>query len=139
MFSAPLDRAHVTKASRVMLPAYIALTGALGLVYLFDPLGNLSRAQPLAFPRAVMGGHMEPWGALFLALSIGLAASLCRGSALAVCLALCCSAVTFALWAVMYLATTLSDQAASVTASFWPAFVSTACVASLRSILAREV
>jgi hypothetical protein len=135
----PIKRDSVTIASKIMIPAYVLLTFGLGFVYLVDPLNNIDQDKPLVIPRTVMGGDMEPWGILFLVLSLVMCLTLWRGSRLALCFGLCACAVTFLLWSVLYVASCYTDPLAPATAPMYPAFVATACVASTYSLLRREV
>ena len=134
----PLDREHVTAASRIMLPTYVALTLALGLVYTFDPLHRLHGIPALAAQRAVMGGQMWPWGLLFLALSgLMLAAFLQRRRQWFV-FALYGCAAAFLMWAVLYTVSIFLDPTTSLLAPAYPLFVVRACRASAKSLLRGE-
>lgn len=135
----PLTRETVTSASRIMLPAYVALAAAYGIVYLLDPLGRLAGAHSLDVPRAVMGGSMRPWGVLFLGLAGFLALCLLRHSRKAYVFGACVAASAWVLWAGMYAASIFTDPMASVLAPVGPLFYVTAIFATSVSLLRREV
>lgn len=134
----PLTRATVTVASRIMLPTYVLLVVALGLIYLLDPLDNLRGVPALAFPRLVVGGSMAPWGLIFLSIGAVMGSAFATHSRIWFCFGLCLCAVTFFLWAGMYVVSLVIDPDTSLTAPLYPLFVSTACAASTFSLLARE-
>jgi hypothetical protein len=134
----PLTRRTITAASRIMLPAYVALTAAFGIVYLTDPFGRLHDVPALAFPREVMQGSMTPWGIVFLGIAAVMSAAFITRSRIWFCFGLSLCAVTFVLWGGMYAVSIGIDSRASVTAPFYPLFVATACVASMTSLLRGE-
>lgn len=133
-----LTRDSVTVASRVMLPAYVVLAAVYGMVYIFDPLGRLKDSHALAFPRAVMGGTMVPWGFLFLGVAVFLAAMLRTQSRRGYVFGLCVFAAAWAAWAVMYGISIFTDPQTSVLAPVGPLFYFTAAIASALSLLTRE-
>jgi hypothetical protein len=134
----PLDRASVTVASRVMLPAYVALATVYGLVYLFDPADRLRSSHALAYPRAVMGGSMKPWGWLFLALALVLLVALRSHERQAYILGLCVCAAAWLGWACLSAISVRTDPAASLLSPIPSLFYFTASIASVRSLLTRE-
>lgn len=134
----PLTRATVTAASRVMLPAYVALTAVIGAVYTFDPTRRLNGVHALAVPRAVMGGTMTLWGVMFLSIaSLMAVAFLTHRRALFVTGLYLCAA-TFLFWAGMYTVSVFVDQETSILAPVYPLFVVVACHASATSLLRGE-
>lgn len=135
----PLTRDQITVASRVMLPAYIMLATAYGLVYILDPLHRLKGSHALAFPRAVMGGTMVPWGLLFLGLALFLALMLGTRSRRGYVFGLCVFAAAWLVWAVMYGISMWTDPQTSLLAPVGPLFYATASLASALSLLAREI
>jgi hypothetical protein len=135
----PLTRETITVASRVMLPAYTILSAAFGLVYTFDPLDRLGRVHALAAQRAVMGGSMLPWGLVFLALTALMVAAIVAKNRLLFAFGLCCCAMTWGMWSVLYAVSAVIDPQTSVLAPAFPAFVVACCVASTMSLLKREI
>src|ERR1044072_7305810 len=97
----PLNRATVTVASRVMLPAYVALAGWYGLIFLFAPFNRLKNSHSLAAQKELMGGSMWPWGALFLGLSAFLLVQMIRESRRAYVLGLGISAAAWVGWTIL--------------------------------------
>lgn len=135
----PLTRQTVTAASRIMLPAYAVLSGAFGLVYTFDPLGRLDGVHALAAQRAVMNGTMTPWGLLFVGLALLMLLAFRIRNRMMFAFALCCCAVTWFLWGVLYTVSIFIDPETSLLAPGLPLFVVTACIASTVSLLKGEV
>lgn len=134
-----LTRATVTAASRVMLPTYAALSAVFGLVYTFDPGHRLGGVHALAAQRQVMGGTMLPWGAVFFALAGLMLLAFVKQSRMTFAFALCCCAVTWFLWGVLYAVSAVIDQETSFLAPALPLFVTAACIASTVSLLKDEV
>jgi len=134
----PLTKANVTAASRIMLPTYIVLTGVIGIVYTFDPLGRLDGVAALAAQRWIMGGQMWPWGLVFLGLSAVMLAAFRQKRREWFVFALYGCAVTFAMWSVLYAVSIFLDPVTSLLAPVYPLFVVRACRASAKSLLRGE-
>lgn len=131
----PLTRATVTSSSRLMLPAYVAFFAVVGGNWLATPRERLLASPGLAYADALL--TIRAWGALFLGAAVVMAAALAtrhrdafRGALLFCFLTLLCWA------AVMVFAAFRSETTPSGWA--WPAFIATACLASYRSLTARE-
>lgn len=130
----PLTRASVTAASRIMLPTYPILFGAVGLNYLLDAR-RLNDSPALAYADDLM--PLPGWGILFLAAAVIMIIALLRGGR---------TAYRYALWICMIAATAFALAllgavifgGASYTAPLWPAFAARCCWASERSLLTRE-
>lgn len=134
----PLDRTHVTSASRVMLPTYVALTATLGLVYTFDPLHRLDGIHALAAQRMIMGGTMLPWGLLFLGISAVMGVAFVGHRRMPFVFGLYLCGAAFLAWAILYGVSVFVDTETSVLAPVYPLFVTVACYASSRSLLRGE-
>lgn len=132
----PLDRSHITAASKIMLPTYVVLATLAGLVYTFDPLGRVAGIHTLAFQRSVM--PLWIWGCLFLGLAALMVLALARHSRDGFAFALAVSAVTWFAWGCLYLVSAATDPQASILAPAFPWFVATACIASMVSLVKRE-
>lgn len=135
----PLTRSTVTVASRIMLPAYVVLSAAFGLVYTFDPLHRLHSVHALAFQRQVGGDSMLLWGLIFLGLAAAMVVAFSRHNRMLFAFALCCCAVTWFLWGCMYAVSAVIDPQTSLLAPVLSWFVTTCCVASTASLLKREL
>lgn len=132
-----LHRSHITAASRIMLPTYVAMFAALGLNYLFTPAQRLSASSTaLDFADRVM--PIQAWGLMFLAAAVIMAGSLMLGRRVLFRFSLWVCAVSMTIWAVILFTASLTGEA-SPAAAIWPAFVAMACIASARSLLLREV
>lgn len=135
----PLTRSTVTVASRVMLPTYVVLATLIGGYYVVDPGHRLGAVHALTFARWLTGGNMAIWGWIFLGLAALMCAAFATRNRLAFAFGLCCCAVTMLLWSAMYAASAIVDPETSLLAPVWPLFVAVACVASVASLLHREV
>lgn len=134
----PLDRAHVTVASRVMLPTYPMLAGVLGAGFLFTP-------EPILLETPIYRSmaHLAPlhfWGAGLLLIAaiqlVALALYQRRGRGLYQ-YALGLLAVWMAAWAGVCVVAYFGGEASPV-AWVWPAFAARCCWASMLSLAARE-
>ena len=131
----PLDRNHVTIASRVMLPAYPFLASVLGAGFLFTPdsvllatpiYRSMERLMPLNF-----------WGVGLLVIAAAQVASLLINRRSTYQFALGLMAVWMAAWSVVSVGAYFHGEASPV-AWAWPAFAMCACWASMLSLAARE-
>lgn len=132
----PLDRAHVTIASRTMLPVYILVELAFGIAYTTDPGNRLNLAPSVEFQRELM--PLWLWGLLQLTLALLMAAALAAHHRATFAYALAVGAVTWFLWGASIGASIFLTPNTSYLAPVLPWFVTLACVASMRSLLARE-
>jgi CDP-diglyceride synthetase len=132
----PLDRQHMTVASRVMLPRYVVFFTAVASNYLFTPLGRLLDSPGLAYANELMS--LRLWGVAFLAAALAMFAALLRHERDLFRAALLFCRLGMLVWAVVLaLAAILGD--ASPTAWAWPWLIEGACKASYRSLTAQEV
>lgn len=131
----PLDRASVTAASRIMLPAYVIFFGVTGLTYLFTPYDRLVASPSLAYANTIM--DLRGWGIVFLGASTLMLSALLSGNRSLYRYALLMCAVAMTVWtAVTILA--VFNSPASPSSWCWPAIVLVACIASERSLNTRE-
>src|SRR5690242_8857003 len=94
----PLDRAHVTVASRIMLPAYALIYAGVGLAFLLqDP----ARTSSPAFDVAKSLLPIHAWGWVFLAVAVAETAALITHRRRAYVLALVPGAGLAGFWAVI--------------------------------------
>ena len=132
----PLRRDQVTTASLIMLPTYMLLSAVFGIVYVFDPLGRVDTVHALAAQRAIM--PIEGWGVLFLCLALVMGVALAAQSRQMFALALAVSAVAWLAWGCLYAGSVFVDPQAPVLSPVPAWFVSTACVASMISLVRGE-
>lgn len=132
----PLDRAHITAASKIMLPTYVVLATLAGCVYTFDPFGRVAGIHALTFQRSVMPVWL--WGCPFLVLAALMVLALVRRSRDGFAFALAVSSVAWFAWGCLYLVSATTDPEASVLAPAFPWFVAVACIASMVSLVKRE-
>jgi hypothetical protein len=119
-----------------MLPTYVITFAALGLSYMFGP-NHIAAASPaLAFADHMM--PLEAWGSLFLGCSTLMAIALATHRRTLYRWALRMCGVSMTIWALVIGLATLNGDATPAAAA-WPAFIAIACVATDRSLAAREV
>lgn len=131
----PLDRAHVTAASRVMLPTYVVFFLLLGLNYLTAE--QVALANPaLAFANDVM--PLPIWGGLFVFCAFVMFAALLTKRRTLYRWALRMCGISMVFWALVIAWASLVGDATPLAAA-WAGFVSMCCLATDRSLAAREV
>lgn len=131
----PLDRAHITVASRIMLPAYVVFFASQGVNYMIAD--ETARASPaLSFADDVM--PLAAWGVVFLGCSALMVVSMIVKSRNLFRFALRICGLSIMFWAAAITAASLAGDATPLAAT-WPAFVATACYATDRSLGRREV
>lgn len=127
----PLDRDHITAASRVMLPAYVALFSVIGAASLFTPLHRLLETPWFRYANHLMS--VRAWGLLFLACSVLMVVAMVRADRWLYRFSLVVCGLSMLVWALMALVGIFFEPI-SYSAWAWPAFVATACWASDRSL-----
>lgn len=132
----PLDRAHMTRASWIMLRAYTLHAIFFGVLYIADPGGRLDRAPGLAFARLMM--PLALWGMLLLLVAAFLTGAILTGSRALGIAVLWCYASTNVLWAAIYAAAPFVSPDATFGGPGHPLLIATACVASAVSLQRRE-
>lgn len=132
----PLDRAHVTVASRIMLPAYPLFAAGIGLSLILTPLDRLSETP--AFRYVAELAPLRLWGAVFLTVAAVLVVALLVRRRPAYVLGLSLMCMWMLGWAGLLVASAIKEES-SWSAWTWPLFVAVACYASLASLLSREV
>lgn len=130
-----LDRAHVTRASQVMLPTYVGFFAVIGLNDLITPDQRLAASPVLSY-----AGHVMPlpaWGGVFLTAALLMLLALFSNARKLYQYALLVCALSMAVWTVVDVFAAVRSQA---TWGGWayPALVVAACVASYRSLNTRE-
>jgi len=120
-----------------MLPAYIAHAVFFGVLYVTDPGGRLLVAPGLAFARMMMS--MGAWGLILLIVAALMASALVTGRRALMIAALYLYMAVNLMWAVIYFGAPFVNEYASWGGAGWPLLVATACVASARSLMKREV
>lgn len=131
----PLDRAHVTTASRIMLPTYPAFAGGLGINFLIRG-HDLTRAG-VFYDVADTMAPLEVWGLVFLAVAVVQVAALISHRRFVYQSGLALMVGVMSVWAVVGLMAAMLEVG-SYTAPLWPGFVVVACIASFRSLNAGE-
>src|SRR5690348_15692484 len=113
----PLDRAHITVASRVMLPVYPIFSALFGLGLLLTP-----RDRMLQTPVFQTADHVAPlptWGVLFLVVAALQVSAMVAKTRPRYTLALGLLIVLMGVWTVVFIASALHDQA-PWTSPLWP-------------------
>lgn len=132
----PLDRAHVTVASRIMLPTYPLFVGSVGLSMTLTPLDRLLETP--AFAYAADLAPLRLWGAGFLAVAAILIAGLLVHRRSTYVAGLAVMVTWMGGWTAL-LALSAINGDSSPSAWTWPAFVAVAGFATMSSLFAREV
>jgi hypothetical protein len=130
----PLTRDHV--ASRIMVPSYVVLCAAYGIVYVTDPGSRISGIGALSFQQRLM--PMPMWGVVMLTVAAVMLTALLAGSRDLFTFALAFCAAVWFLWGCLYAVSVVTDPHVSVLAPVTSWFVACACVASMRSLLTDE-
>lgn len=131
----PLDRTHMTVASRIMLPRYVVFFAVVASNYLFTPLGRLLESPGLSYANELMS--LRWWGLAFLAAALAMFAALLRRERDWFRAALLFCRLAMLVWVVVLAFAALLGQA-SPSAWVWPWLVEGACKASYRSLTVRE-
>lgn len=127
----PLDRAHVTAASRTMLPTYPLFAGGIGLNFVIR--GNDLIQAGVFYEVASRIVPLRVWGILFLATALVMVLALARRHRLLYQLGLALLVGVLLVWSAVGLMAAIMEVG-SYSAILWPGFVITACVASFRSL-----
>lgn len=131
-----LDRAHITKASEIMLPAYPIFMGWIGCTWV------LSSAEKIANSSMVLhvASGMLPipvWGACFVVVSFIQMLALWQNRRVLYLVSLALMAGTMMVWSVVTVVT-IFHQGGSPSAPAWPLLAMAAAIASARSLEAQE-
>jgi len=131
----PLDRAHVTSASRIMLPSYAIFFAVIGLGYIFGQAGRVIAAPMLRYADTIM--PIQVWGGVFLACGLLMALALRLHHRLLYRWALTICGFSMVIWTGVAIAGAIWSDV-TLTAWVWPWLVLQACRASNRSLLRGE-
>lgn len=131
----PLDRQHVTVASRIMLPAYLVFFAVLGVASITTPLGRLTRSPMLDYANQIMS--LRAWGSLFVACALLMAFALLTHNRDRYRYALLLCGFSMTLWTIVAIVGVFAEPI-SYSAWVWPALVTAACFASDRSLVHQE-
>lgn len=130
-----LNRANVTTASRVMLPAYPLLCLALA--------ANYASGAPrlMSSPALTTADSLLPlpvWASMFALAALVLIGGIVAHHRTVYLVGLIIMCAAMLVWTTVF-AYAAIDGGASYSAAAWPAFVCAACWASIRSLTSREV
>jgi hypothetical protein len=131
----PLNRDTVTRASRIMLPAYVAFFAGIGLNYIATPDTRLRASPALGYAATLM--PLPAWGGLFLAAAALMAVALIAQRRTLYRYALLLCGISMTVWTVA-MAVAALYSATTPGAWLWPGFVVAACAASYRSLSTGE-
>lgn len=132
----PLDRAHITVASRITLPLYVLLFGVIGAGYLFGQAHRLYAAPMLRFADRIM--PLGVWGGLFLSCALLMAFAMHRKNRMLYRYALWVCVLSMLVWAVVAVVGVFFEPV-TWSAWVWPFSVAGFCLASERSLAKGEV
>lgn len=131
-----LTRDTVTVASRVMLPVYPVLYGAVGLAFVFQAV---SRTAGPAFEVPRMLLPITVWGWLFAAVAVVEIYALVTNQRRTYLAALVPGSGLAAFWSVVILSSAVQSEHVSFTSGLWVAGMAAAQAASARSLAQHEV
>jgi peptidoglycan/LPS O-acetylase OafA/YrhL len=132
----PLDRANMTVASRIMLPAYVVAFSWIGLNWLITPLERLTESPGLRYLDMNFG--LRALGLCLILAGLLIAVALATKRRDMARYALTLAGIGFALLlAAFLLAPFFSDTSPS--AGAWPFLGLAACRASYKSVTVHEV
>lgn len=127
----PLDRNHITVASKVMLPTYIIFFGVVGLNFALSQTPRLFESPMLRYANELMS--IRAWGGVFLACSAIMLTALIAHHRFLYRYGLMVCCVSMAVWATVAFAGIFTEPV-SFSAWAWPAALAAACWASNRSL-----
>lgn len=127
----PLDRDHMTVASRIMVPTYVVFFTGLGLASLVTPLHRLLETPMLRYADHLMS--IRAWGGLFVACGLVMLVALLQRRRMLYRWGLLVCGLSMAAWMLVAFVG-LWFEPISYSAPLWPAFVVAACAASNRSL-----
>lgn len=130
----PLDRDHVSPASRVMLPFYAALNLVFGVLFVLDPQHRLDKTPALNPAQGFM--PLDSWGLLWLGLATTMTAALCTHVREWYVRALAINIAAWGVWAVVLEIAVFSQPNVSFLVGAIGVVVAVASYASLRSLRA---
>lgn len=131
----PLDRNHITVASRIMLPSYIVFFIVVGSNFLAGTFGRAQSSPMLRYADTIM--PIQVWGGVFVTCSLIMAGALVTRNRMLYRYGLLVCGISMTLWALVAVAG-IWVEPVSYSAWAWPAFVAAACAASNRSLAAGE-
>lgn len=133
----PLDRAHITSASAVMLPWYVVTDATFGVLFIIDPGDRFAGAPSLAAARGLL--PLPAWGGLWFALAAVMVAAAVSRSRDRMILALWISGITWGLWGFVTAAAILTQPLVTPLAGWLGWTLAAAHYASIRSLRRSEV
>lgn len=140
----PLNRAHTTRPTHIMLPTYVVGYAWFGIGYALTPVALIQASPVLKYAENVMS--MTAWGALFAFDAALIAAAVIVGETnprrawprTAAMYALMLTFILMAIWTGIVVASTFSGVA-SFGSGALPFICTMACLASYYSLLRRDV
>lgn len=131
----PLDRTHITVASRVMLPTYVVFFGVIGTNFAATGTPRLFNSPMLRYADQIMS--IRAWGGVFLACSAIMLAALIAHNRYAYRYGLMVCCLSMATWTTVAIIGVFYEPV-SYSAWAWPALATAACWASNKSLAQGE-
>lgn len=128
----PLDRAHLTVASRITVPTYTAFFMVVGANFLFGPEGRNTSSPMLRYADTLMDIRM--WGGLFLGCGVLMLGAMWQHNRDLYRFALLVCAASMASWTVVAIAGIFAEPV-SFSAWAWPGAMTAFCLATNRSLV----
>lgn len=127
----PLDRDHLTVASRIMVPTYVVFFSVVGSNFLFGPSARL-QSPMLRYADTLMDIHI--WGGLFLGCGLLMLTAMWLRNRDMYRYGLIVCALSMATWALVAVLGIFA-QPISFSAWAWPGAMTAACLATNRSLV----
>jgi hypothetical protein len=135
-----VSKGPLTRASRIMLPTYPAVSMIFGMVWFFDPGQRLTLAPALSYARGLF--PIWVWGAMWMILAtvmyVALWARTQKSTRTLYMVALVINGMTWAAWGVVVEVAVFTEPNVSIAAGVLPFFVAVCCWASIQSLLWNE-
>jgi hypothetical protein len=128
----PLDRAHITRASLIMLPSYVLFFGGVGLNFMTAPFDRLAATPMLRYADQIMS--IRVWGCLFALCALLMAVAMLLHHRELYQFALLLCGISMVLWTLVAIVG-IFERPISYSSWLWPAIIAAACFASNRSLV----
>lgn len=128
----PLDRDHLTVASRITVPTYVVFFTVLGANFLLGPEGRNTSSPMLRYADTLM--DIRVWGALFLGCGILMLAAMWRHERDLYRFGLLVCALSMAAWTAVAILGIFTEPV-SFSAWAWPGAMTAFCLATNRSLV----
>lgn len=128
----PLDREHLTVASRITVPTYVVFFTVIGANFLFGPASRNTSSPMLRYADSLMG--IRAWGGLFLGCGLLMLVAMWVHSRDLYRYGLLVCALSMATWTLVAIGGIFAEPV-SFSAWVWPGAMTAFCLATNRSLV----